>query len=147
MANSRYQLEVEQYLRVQYLPKKFGQDFHPARLMLSTGGTFDFDAVRVDGNVVVNISTSTGRTASGNFASGKVQKIRADMLFLLMAQARQRIILLTEEDMYQIFLSEKEKGRVPQKIEFLRAEIPAEIADPLKVARKLASDEVSPVQR
>jgi hypothetical protein len=147
MANSRYQLIVEEYLRTQYLPRYFGQDFRIARLALSSGGTFEFDAVSQDGEIVVCISTSTGRTVSSKFVSGKMHKLRADMLFLLMVQARRRIILFTEEDMYKICLSEKEKGRVPPEIEFLRAEIPIEIDVALKAARKLASDEVLPGQR
>ena len=88
MANSRYQLKVEDFLRTRYLPDFFKQKFRISRLTLSAGGTFEFDAVSEDREIVVYISTSTGRTASSNFASGK-----------------------------------------------------------LKVARKLASDEVSPVQR
>lgn len=147
MANSHYQLEVEKHLRTYYLSEYFHQGFRVAKLPLSSGGIFEFDAVSDDGEIVVCISTSTGKTLRGKFAAGKVQKIRADMLFLLMAQARQRIILFTEADMYQIFLSERDKGRVPQEIEFLHAEIPAEIAEKLKAARQLASDEVSPVQR
>jgi hypothetical protein len=147
MANSRYQIEVEEYLRTHYLPRYFGQGFRVANLALSAGGTFEFDAVSNDGEIVVCISTSTGRTVSGKFASGKVHKLRADMLFLLMAPAKQRLILLTEEDMYQICLSEKEKGRVPSEIEFIHAEIPSELAEELKAARKLASEEVSTIRR
>lgn len=147
MANSHYQREVEKHLRICYLSKYFDQGFRVAKLPLSSGGTFEFDAVSDDGEIVVCISTSTGRTLSGKFAAGKVQRIRADMLFLLMTQAKQRIILFTEADMYQIFLNEKDKGRVPQEIEFLHAEIPAELAEGLKAARKLASDEVSPLPR
>lgn len=147
MANTNTQRRVESWLRNDWLPRQFGQEFRPKALVLKPGGTFDFDAVSTDGNIVVNISTSSGITMGGKYPSAKMQKLRADMLFLLMTNTQRRIILLTEKDMLNLCLQEKENGRVPLEIEFFHAEIPAVLDEELKAARKMASDEVFPGQR
>jgi hypothetical protein len=93
---------------------------------------------------VASISTSNGITAGGKTPAAKIQKLRADMLFLLMVHAKRRLIILTEKDMFEICQKEKGNGRVPEEIEFLHAELPVNLAAALRKARKKASDEVSP---
>jgi len=65
------------------------------------------------------------------------------MLFLLMIQAKKRLIILTEKDMYELCRKEKVNGRVPNEIDFLLAELPDALAAALKEAKRKASDEVS----
>lgn len=146
MADTRVQLEVEDWVRAHWMPNQYGQRFHRERLRLSSGGVFDFDAVSSDGKIVATISTSGATTASGKRAVGKLLKIRSDMFFLLLAEAERRLVLLTERDMYDLCRSEKESGRVPASIEFVHVQIPAELAARLKAARRVASKEVSPSQ-
>jgi len=43
-----------------------------ARVRLSSGGVFDFDAVSEDHSVVATISTSGAKTAGGKYAVGKM---------------------------------------------------------------------------
>src|SRR3989344_9497502 len=102
MADTRIQLEVEDWIRREWLPQKYGQSFRRERLRLDAGGFFDFDAVSADNFIVISISTSSASTAGGKGGAGKLQKLRADMLFLGMAEAQKRIIVLTERDMYQL---------------------------------------------
>jgi hypothetical protein len=68
-------------------------------------------------------------------------KIRSDMLFLTMVQAKQRIVVLTEQDMYEQCLKEEEGGRVPQEIEFAHAPLPEKLNARLMTARQKASVE------
>lgn len=58
MADTRVQLEVEDWVRREWMPGKFGQSFYRERVGLSSGGVCDFDAVSSDKNVVAAISTS-----------------------------------------------------------------------------------------
>ena len=90
------------------------------------------------------ISTSGSRTSGGKHASGKLIKIRSDILFLMLVKASRRIVVLTEEDMYELCMKESLDGRVPHEIEFLHAKLPEELAKNLDAARKKASAEVSP---
>jgi hypothetical protein len=144
VADTRVQLKIEDWVRQCWMPPKYGGQFICKGLRLSSGGEFEFDAVSVDGSIAANISTSSAKTASGKRAVGKLQKIRADMLFLLLADVQRRIVVLTEKDMYDLCVREKEAGRVPPEIEFAHAQIPDDLANQLRQARKRASREVSP---
>jgi hypothetical protein len=65
-------------------------------------------------------------------------------LFLLLAGRPKSLLVLTEQDMYQLCLKERQGGRVPPEIQFLYAELPAELAQRLRDARRASSIEVSP---
>jgi hypothetical protein len=147
MADTRVQLEVEDWVRQNWMPKQFGQDFRRERLRLTSGGVFDFDAVSADNSAVATISTSVGVTSGGKHPTGKVMKLRSDMLFLLLTEAKRRVIVLTAPDMYQLCLREKEGGRVPSSIEFALAPIPAQLQERLRHAQSAASREVRPGQQ
>lgn len=145
MADTRVQLEVEDWVRQNWMAEEFGQKFFRERIKLTPGGYFDFDAVSADQRVVATISTSSARTASGKHGVGKLMKLRSDMYFLLLANAERRLVVLTEEDMYLACLKEQNAGRVPETIEFVRAKIPEELEARLQEARKVASKEVTPI--
>jgi hypothetical protein len=51
-------------------------------------------------------------TASNKVAVGKMPKIRSDMYFLLLAEAERRVVVLTEQSMYDQCLKEVAGGRV-----------------------------------
>jgi hypothetical protein len=122
---------------------QYGMSFSRERIRLRSGGVFDFDAVSGDQSIVAVISTSGAKTAGGKHAVGKVLKIRADMLFLTMAEATRRIVVLTERDMCDLMNREFSAGRVPPEIEFVCADIPADLRVRLVQAREKASAEVS----
>jgi hypothetical protein len=103
MADTRVQLEVEDWVREKWMPGNFGCEFYRNRLKLSSGGVFDFDVVSQNRKIAACISTSGGKTASGKLAVGKLLKLRSDMLFLLLAkEPEKRIIILTEADMFDV---------------------------------------------
>lgn len=144
MADTRVQLEVEDWVRQNWMPQSFGTRFRRERRTLRSGGKFDFDAVSDDDKIVATISTSNSFTAGGKHAVGKLMKLRSDMLFLTMAEAERRVIVLTERDMYERCIAEKDGGRVPPEIEFVLAQIPEELRLRLQKAKAASSKEVSP---
>ena len=144
MADTGVQLEVEDWVRREWLPREFGQRFSRERLKLTPGGVLDFDAVSADEKIVASISTSASRTATGKLAVGKLTKIRSDMLFLLMASCDQRLVVLTDETMFKQLEKERSAGRVPTSIVFKHAEIPPDLHRRLVSSQKAASREVSP---
>jgi hypothetical protein len=99
VADTRIQLEVEDWVRRNWMPSHFGMKFSRERLLLRSSGVFDFDAVSEDHSVVATISTSGSKTSAGKHAVGKILKLRSDMLFLTMVEAKRRLIILTERDM------------------------------------------------
>jgi hypothetical protein len=144
MADTRVQLEVEDWVRKHWMPAEFGKKFRRERLTLRSGGKFDFDAVCEDDEIVASISTSSSMTSGGKAGAGKLMKLRSDMLFLLMSEATRRIVVLTEKDMYNKCLVEREGGRVPPEIEFALAVIPEDLRLKLIKAKDQSSREVSP---
>lgn len=142
MADTRVQLQVEDWVRKEWMPTQFGERFSRERVQLSCGGYFDADAVSVDGRIVATISTSGARTAGGKYAVGKMLKIRSDMYFLLLAGTQRRLVILTEADMFAQCRKEVAGGRVPATIEFFHVEIPPELRARLVASRGVASDEI-----
>src|ERR1019366_1745284 len=119
MADTRTQLEVEDWVRRNWMPSQLGVRFARERLQLRSGGVFDFDAVSDDHSIVATISTSSSKTAGGKHTVSKILKLRSDMLFLTMVNAKRRIIVLTERDMCNQCGKEAAGGRVPPEIEFV----------------------------
>lgn len=144
MADTSAQGLVEKWVRDHWLPQRCGQHFRKARIKLSAGGVFEFDAVSKDDAIVASISTSTGITSGGKYPVGKVHKMRSDILFLTMAEAKQRIMVLTEQDMHAICTKELKNGRIPKGIEFVLAELPPDLAERCRLAREQCSIEVRP---
>jgi len=144
MADTRCQAECEDWVRQEWMPSEFEQSFRRDRVRLTSGGFYAFDAVSEDGHMLATISTSGAKMSGGKRASGKVMKLRSDMLFLSLASPKRAAIILTERDMFDLAQKEKDAGRVPQIIEFHHAPLPPDLAARLKLARKASSDEVSP---
>jgi hypothetical protein len=141
MADIRMQLEVEDWVRRNWMPTQYGAKFSRERLPLRSGGVFDFDAVSDDHSIVATISTSGAKTSTGNQGSGKILKLRSDMLFLTMVEAKRRVIILTERDMCDQCEKEFAGGRVPPEIKFVCAVIPDDLRARLVAARSKASGE------
>ena len=144
MADTTAHRQVQDWIADEWLPMRYGQPFAETEMPLASGGVFNFDAVSEDRQILANVSTSRWKTAPGRYGSGKVHKIRSDIYFLLLAQARRRLIVLTEPDMHAWWLKEAAKGRVPTDIEFLHAVIPDDLDATLQAARRKASSEVTP---
>lgn len=145
MADTRTQVEVEDWVRREWLPSKFNQQFSRERMPLSSGGVFNYDAVSADKKIIVSISTSGSITSGGKQGAGKLQKIRADMFFLLLTpNVDKKIIILTEKDMFEKCKSETTSGRAPKEIEFMYADIPHTLRAKLIESRKKAARESKP---
>ncbi len=144
MANSTAQLVAESWVRDVWLTKKYGQPFWKKRLRLIAGGEFEFDAVSDDNSTIVNISTSNAITAGQKYPAGKVQKLRSDIFFMMMATGKRKLLVLTEQDMFELCQKEKRNGRIPAEIDFVYAELPKAITTLLIKAKTMASKEVSP---
>jgi hypothetical protein len=143
MADTRIQLEVEDWVRRNWMPTQYGTKFSRERLPIRSGGVFDFDAVSEDQSIVATISTSGPKTSGGKHAAGKILKLRADMLFLTMVDAKRRVMVLTEKNMCDQMEKEALGGRVPKEIEFVCVPLPEELRKRLVAARLKASGESS----
>jgi len=144
VADTSVQLEVEEWVRSNWMPAHFDKSFLGKRLRLTSGGAFDFDAVSDDNEIVATISTAGAFTASGRRGVGKIHKIRSDIYFLLLAEIKRKVVVLTEKDMFDVWIGEIESGRVPDSIEIVLSDIPNELREKLEASRQKASKEVTP---
>jgi len=144
MADTSIQREVQDWIRLNWLPDNLRQNFFSEELSLTSGGVFDCGAVSEDKTIAVSISTSRYRTATGKVGTGKMNKIRSDIFFLLLCNLKRKIVAFTEKDMHEQWLKEKRQGRVPESIEFMLVDIPEDLRRRLVTARSRSSDEVSP---
>lgn len=145
MADTRFRLKVEKWVRDKWMREKFRRQFCPKKLFLAPGGEFEFDAVSKGRKIVACISTARGKTAKGKNSPGNLRKIQSDILFLLLAkEPKKRVVILTEKDMYDVCLKEKKNGRVPCNIEFKLATISPKLRTKLKAEGEISSREMSP---
>lgn len=146
MADTSAQREIEEWIRSIWMPSEFNRTFSQKKVKLSSGGVFAFDAVSDDEKIIANISTSNALTKAGKRGSGKLQKIRADVYFLLLApdSVQRRLLLFTESDMVALCKKEQSNGRIPGTIEIFLVDIPKNIREKLLDAKQQASKEVSP---
>jgi len=147
MADTQVQLQAEEWIVSNELPRMFSQGFSKTKLRLSWGGEFEFDAVSKDGSIAASVSTSRCRTAGGRPAVGKYHKIRSDVLYLLNAVGpKRRVLVFTDPEMVRRFEAESSHGRFPSadEIGLHLAKLPETLEEALGRARKNASDEVSP---
>ena len=147
MADTSINHKAEQWIVKSGLPVLFpGRIFTPKKMKLTWGGHFAFDAVSEDETIVIAISTSAARTATGKLATAKYQKLKADALYLLNLQATtSKIMIFTEPCMRDYFLKAASAGRFPSTIELLHIALPAELQEKVIETRLRASAETSPI--
>ena len=117
------------------------------RVALSWGGQFEYDAVVYDGDhsiAVYCLSCSEYRTSSGAAGSGKLHKIRGDILMMLGTDCPRRVLVLAGRTMFQKVSSEREAGRLPGEIEIVPMDLPADVQRLVDRVRRESVREVSP---
>lgn len=146
MADTSVQHKAEAWVIEHGLPKLFpGVSFAGKKMKLTWGGFFAFDAVSSDGAMVVAISTSAARTATGKLATAKFQKLKTDALYLLYLESQaRRLMVFTEESMHEYFKKAVVSGRFPPSIELLHIPLPVDLHAQVLASRAVASNETSP---
>jgi len=142
MATSNSFLIVEKHVRDEWLRREFGQPFTKKSAPLRANGSFEFDAVSEDGRNVGCISANSGRARQGGLAKTKMNKIRSDIMFLMLSEAPQRLMILADADLYAHSISEQQRGRLPQEIQICHAGLSADMQVLLSEAQRAASIEI-----
>ena len=146
MADTSVQHHAEAWVIKHGLTTHFpGVTFAGKKLKLTWGGSFAFDAVSQDQTLVIAVSTSAARTATGKLATAKFQKLKTDALYLLhLENETRRIMVFTEESMFEYFKRAVIAGRFPPSIELLYIPLPADLHAKVLASREVASNETSP---
>ena len=146
MADTSVQHKAEAWIVAHGMPIHFkGMSFTGRKMRLVWGGQFAFDAVSADGSIVASISTSAARTATKKLATAKFQKLKTDALYLLnLEKEARRVMVFTEESMFDYFKKAVTAGRFPPNIELLHISLPIELHAEVVASRAIASNETSP---
>ena len=134
--------DIENWIRNEFLQKKYQQTFSKRKLGVQSGGEFECDAVSEDGTIVCFISISSGTTTGEN--SG-LAKVRADAFWAgsLSEKPQEIVFAFTDKSMVELIKQEKENGRFPKHIKTLLVKLPAELEAKLAEMKKNAAEEVS----
>ena len=121
--------EVENWIRSEFLPKKYHQAFAKRKLGVQSGGEFECDAVSEDGKLVCLISTSPGKTTDGKSDADVLGKIRENALWTISLNEKPETIVFafTDKSMVELIKQEKENGRFPKHIKTLLVKLPADL--------------------
>ncbi|MFZ4682433.1 MAG: hypothetical protein ACOYMS_08020 [Terrimicrobiaceae bacterium] len=142
MATSKAFLLVEAHIRDGWMRSEFKTNFKKTKAPLRRGGEFEFDAVSEDGAIVACISANSGRANQGGLAKTKMNKIRSDILFLLLSEAPTKVMLLVDGDLHAHAIQEQKRGRLPDEISIRLATLSDDFQRVLAEAQANASAEM-----
>jgi hypothetical protein len=95
---------VEPYVRL-WLSERYSQAFSREFLQLAgCSGFHEFDAVFADKRIVCGIKSSSGPTSGGKNPSGKIARAHTELYFLAGVDARQSLLVLTDEEFYDLLI-------------------------------------------
>ncbi|MCX6121473.1 MAG: hypothetical protein NTX44_07620 [Ignavibacteriales bacterium] len=119
MANSTIATkEVENWIRNEFLSKKYGQAFTKRKLSVQSGGEFECDAVSEDGKIVCFISTSVSTTTVENPGLSKIREV-AFWAVSLSEKPDTIVFACTDRSMVELIKKEQGLGRFPKHIKTL----------------------------
>jgi hypothetical protein len=119
--------DVENWIRNEFLSKKYHQVFSKRKLGVQSGGEFECDAVSEDGKIVCFISTSPSKTADGKPDADVLGKIREKALWAVSLNEKPESIVFacTDKSMVELIKKEQGLGRFPKHIKKLFVKLPA----------------------
>ena len=96
---TKIKTKIEPYVQGWLLVQFPGHDFSKKRVMLSTGKSYEFDAVSKDGSIVGAILCNRPKTRTGRENTGAVSKARNDVQSLeLLPPAVKKLMVFTDAE-------------------------------------------------
>jgi hypothetical protein len=141
--------EFENWIRSEFLPKRYHQAFAKRKLGVQSGAQIEFDAVSEDGTVVCIISLSLVKTADGQFDTSVLANVREKTLWTISLNEKPETIVFvcTDKSLLELVKKEKENGRFPKHIKTLLVKLPADLEKKPAEMKKKAAEEVSKQNR
>ena len=122
--------DVENWIRSEFLQKKYNQAFAKRKLGVQSGAEIEFDAVSEDGTIICIISTSPVKTVDGLFDTGALANVREKALWTISLNEKPETIVFacTDKSMFELVKKEKDNGRFPKQIKTFLVKLPADLA-------------------
>jgi len=144
MADTSAQADVARWVCDHFLPERYAASFSRQRVPLTCGGDHSFAAASEDGKIVGTICTASASRSSGGLAVGRLNKVRADLYFLVLADCERRFIAVTQPIMFELLRIEQQQyHRIPGHVELIHVTLPSDLRERLLKAQEEASQEVA----
>lgn len=147
MAKTTELREVELFIRKQLAKDYRGHTFTEKALSLrkrrdGTYAVHNFDAVSEDNTIVASIKSHSWLTSGGKRPSGKIAEIYQSLYLLTLINAKTKLLILTDRETYEGFLSESD-GKIANGVEIKLYPLPPELQAMVKKVKQRASREMS----
>jgi len=143
VANTSYLRRVVEPFVRQELGRRYNTVFLPKVMGLVSGGQREFNAVSHNAEVVASITSTGGKTVSGNVSSGKVRVAESELYYLTLVSAATKLLVVTSPEFFRM-LAKKLEGRLAPGISVELIELPEEMAEEVARVQAEASVEMSP---
>lgn len=100
-----------------------------------------FDAVSEDSTIVVSIKSHSWKTSGGKRPAGKIGEIYQALYFLSLAQAKNKLLILTNRGTYDGFARESD-GKMPGDVEIRLVTLPPKLQQLVNEVSERASKEI-----
>jgi hypothetical protein len=142
MANTNLiKSKIHPYVRT-WLKNKYGVEFGRNALPLrDCEGKHEFDAVSLNGKIVAEIKTASGRTSGGKHPSGKRASAFEQLYFLSLVEADTKLLIITDTEFFEI-MKARTAGTVPSDIELVICPLPPHLAEIVLSITSEASEEI-----
>lgn len=141
MANTADLQEAIDWVRGE-LGHRYQVPFEKRRVQLRTGGAHTFNAVAIDGCVIATVTNSSGATSGGKKPVGKIRGAIAELYFLSLVDAAERLLFATDRD-FLTYLERELEGAVTEGIALRHMALPADLAMRVASVTTSASEEMS----
>lgn len=147
MAKTTGLRDVERFVREKLQKDYPGHTFAEKSLPLrkKKDGTYAvhrFDAVSEDNSIVASIKSHSWLTSGGKLPSGKIGQIYQSLYFLSLVDAKTKLLILTQREAYQGFLTVSD-GKVAEDIEVRLCPLSPELQKLVDNVHHKASQEMS----
>src|SRR4051812_27914452 len=127
MANTATLQQAIDWVRGE-LGRRHHTTFSRPQVRLPTGGVRTFNAVAADGNVVATDTKHSGSTSGGKKPVGKIKSAIADLYWLSLVEASQRILVVTNRSFLR-FLEAELDGALVEGLSVVHVELPVDLAN------------------
>ena len=118
--------DIENWIRNEFLPKKYHQAFSKRKLGVQSGAEIEFDAVSEDNTIICIVSLSPVKTAEGLVDTNVLAKVREKALWAISLNEKPDTIVFacTDKLLLELVKKEKDNGRFPKHIKTLLVKLP-----------------------
>ena len=109
------------------LSRRHEKSFSKGSVVLRTGGRRSFNAVSSDQRIVATVMNSSGPTSGGKKPVGKIRYAIAEVYFLSLSDARDRVLVMTDHDFYD-YVKNELAGALVDEVRLEHISLPPELA-------------------